>query len=146
MRHEAIGTRHEEKETAIRRFHDLRAWQLGRALVKDVYLLTASFPKEELYGLTSQLRRAAVSVPANIAEGYSRCGIADYVNFINIAVGSLAEVETLLILAEDLNYTAPSLPLKQTLDEAQKVLFGLRNSLTTQRDALPRASRLTSRA
>jgi four helix bundle protein len=146
MRHEATGTRHEEKKTTIRRFHDLRAWQLGRELVKDVYLLTASFPKAELYGLTSQLRRAAVSVPANIAEGYSRRGIPDYVNFINIAVGSLAEVETLLILAEDLNYTAPSLQLKKILDEAQKVLFGLRNSLTTQRDALSRASRLTPRA
>ncbi len=146
MRHEARGARRENGVVEIRRFHDLRAWQLGMSLVKKVYLLTQALPKEELYGLTSQLRRSAVSVPANIAEGFSRRGLGDYLSFVNIAVGSLAELETLLLLVEDLEYVEITTDIHATLNEAQKVLFGLRNSLNAQREAPTRASRLVPSA
>src|SRR5258708_4498013 len=91
----------------IRNYQDL-VWKKGRALVKQVYQLTQHFPKEELYGLTSQLRRAIISVPSNIAEGHSRSGTKDFIQFISIAIGSLAETETQLLLSEDLNYITPS--------------------------------------
>lgn len=148
MRHEARGARREEVvrlKAEIRSFHDLRAWQLGRMLVKHIYELTRTFPKEELYSLTSQLRRAAISVPSNIAEGYSRRGLGDYLNFVNIAIGSLAELETQLILAQDLGFCSAQAVNKNLVDESQRVLFGLRNSLNAQREA-PRASRLVPSA
>jgi four helix bundle protein len=83
---------------------DLDVWQLGIQLVKAIYATTAKFPPEELYGLTSQLRRAAVSVPANIAEGAARNGKKEFIQFLYISLGSLSEIETLLIIADDLNY------------------------------------------
>jgi four helix bundle protein len=83
---------------------DLDVWKLGIQLVKDIYATTAKFPQEEMYGLTSQLRRAAVSVPSNIAEGAARNGKKEFIQFLYISLGSLSEIETLLIIAEDLNY------------------------------------------
>jgi four helix bundle protein len=83
---------------------DLDVWKLGIQLVKDVYATTSKFPKEEAFGLTSQLRRAAVSVPANIAEGAARNGKKEFIQFLYISLGSLSEIETLLIIAEDLNF------------------------------------------
>ena len=85
-------------------FEELTVWKHAHALVLDVYRLTGEFPKHELFGLTSQLRRAAVSVPANIAEGFSKRGIADKMRFYNIAQGSLAECHYYFILTRDLNY------------------------------------------
>jgi four helix bundle protein len=76
-------------------------------LVEGVYRVTQSFPKQEMYGLTSQLRRAAVSIPANIAEGHSREHIKEYLNFLSVAQGSVAELETELELAGRLDYIAP---------------------------------------
>ncbi len=85
-------------------YKDLEVWQLGRALVAKVYRLTADFPTSEQFGLTSQLRRAAVSIPANIAEGHGRRTDGAFVQFVRVALGSLNEVETLSILACDLGF------------------------------------------
>ena len=85
-------------------FSNLRIWQQGRELVKEVYLITKGFPKEELFGLTSQMRRAAVSIPSNIAEGCGRGTDAQLAHFIDIAVGSICELETQCYLSYDLEY------------------------------------------
>jgi len=87
-----------------RSFEDLIVWQKAHAFVLEVYRLTADFPREEQYGLTSQLRRAAVSIPANIAEGFKRRGKADKARLMNIAEGSLEEARYYLRLAGDLGY------------------------------------------
>ncbi len=86
---------------AIQSYRDLNVWQLGMQIGKACYFLTRSFPKDELYGFTSQIRRAAVSIPANIAEGYGRDSRGEYVQFLRIAQGSLKELETHLLLAID---------------------------------------------
>jgi four helix bundle protein len=88
----------------IKSYSDLKVWQDGMTLVVDCYRFSKEFPKEELFGLTSQLRRAAVSVPANIAEGYGRDSGGSYVNFLKTAQGSLKELETHLILAQRLGF------------------------------------------
>ena len=88
----------------IKNFQDLRIWQKGIEVVKDIYILTKKFPKEELYGLTSQMRRSAVSIPSNIAEGFRRYHNKEYKQFLYIAMGSCAELETQIIIAHELNY------------------------------------------
>jgi four helix bundle protein len=94
----------------MRSFRDLRIWQGGMELVESVYRVTQSFPKQEIYGLTSQLRRAAVSIPANIAEGQSREHIKEYLNFLSIAQGSVSELETELEIAGRLGYITADTP------------------------------------
>lgn len=89
----------------MRNFRSLGIWQKGMMIVKSVYSLTANFPKEEKYGLTSQMCRAAVSVPSNIAEGCSRGSDADFTRFLEIALGSLFEIETQILVVKDLNYS-----------------------------------------
>jgi len=115
----------------IRGYRDLRAWQLGRVLVKMVYDLTRQFPPQELYGLSHQIRKAAVSVPSNIAEGYGRGSLRDYVRFLQTARGSLCEVETQAVLAQDLGYVAAAQvdPVWQAAEECARVLQGLIASL-----------------
>ena len=88
----------------IRSHRDLRVWQLGVNLAEVIYVATRSFPKEELYGLARQLRCASISVPSNIAEGHSRRSTSDYIQFLKIARGSCAELETQLIISKNLNY------------------------------------------
>jgi len=88
----------------IKNFQDLRIWQIGIEVVKDIYILTKKFPKEELYGLTSQMRRSAVSIPSNIAEGFRRYHNKEYKQFLHIALGSCAELETQIIIANELDY------------------------------------------
>lgn len=95
---------HMEHRPEIRNFFDLTAWQRARQLVKQVYVATAKFPREEQYGLVSQMQRAAVSIPSNIAEGYGRGTRKDYVHFLQNARGSLYEVQTQLVLSQDLTY------------------------------------------
>jgi four helix bundle protein len=112
----------------MQRFTDLQVWQKGHALALKLYGLSRSFPPDERFGLTSQLRRAAVSVAANIAEGSKRRTKQEYARFLNLAEGSIAEVEYLLILARDLEYL-PLLPARQSIDEAAEIarmLHGLR--------------------
>ena len=86
----------------------LEVWQLGRELVKQIYELSRNFPASEMHGLTNQIRRAAISVPSNVAEGSSRQTKADFIHFLVMARGSLAEVDTQLVLAEDLGYVKDS--------------------------------------
>lgn len=85
-------------------FEDVEIWKKAHAFVLSVYRLTENFPKHELFGLTSQIRRAAVSIPANFAEGFKKISKADKLRFYNIAQGSLEECRYYLILAKDLNY------------------------------------------
>ena len=87
------------KESSIQSYRDLKVWQEGMNLVETCYRVTKTFPKEETYGMTSQIRRAAVSIPANIAEGYGRKTRGEYIQFLYIAQGSLKELETHLLLA-----------------------------------------------
>jgi four helix bundle protein len=102
-------------------FEDLIVWQKAHQFVLTVYRFTESFPKAELYGLTSQLRRAAVSIPANIAEGFKKKGRADKARFMNIAQGSLEESRYYLILSRDLGY-GDSAGLNSQLEEVSKLL------------------------
>jgi four helix bundle protein len=88
----------------IRNYRDLAVWQLGMDITVKVYEATKSFPSDERFGLTSQLRRAVASVPANIAEGHARSSTKDYLRFVAIAIGSLAETATFIELAGRLNY------------------------------------------
>jgi len=90
-------------------FQDLRAWQSGMVLVQHTYAFCATLPPTERFGLNDQLRRAAVSVPANIAEGYGRTHVRDYMRFLSIGLGSLREVETLLLIARQLELGDPAL-------------------------------------
>jgi four helix bundle protein len=117
----------------IKNYKDLIVWQKSMDLVEDVYRLTSRFPAEEKFGLVVQLRRAVVSVPSNIAEGHSRTGDKDYVRFLSIAIGSLAEVETQMLICLRLRYTERENCTKLFLliEEVQKMLHTLRLKLST---------------
>ena len=104
----------------MQRFTDLKVWQRSHALVLEIYRVTAAFPEDERFGIVSQLRRAAVSVPCNIAEGTKRKRAPDYARFLNIAEGSLAEAEYLIILSTDLGYI-PTAKKDQLSGEAQEI-------------------------
>ena len=114
---------------------DLIAWQKARVLVREVYAATKHFPEDERYGLVSQLRRAGVSVVANIAEGQGRNTVGEFQQFLGHAKGSLTELETELIVAEDLGYLRPQevkeLPAK--CDEVSRLINGLIRSLARPR-------------
>ncbi|MHC4553040.1 MAG: four helix bundle protein [Planctomycetota bacterium] len=88
----------------IQTFRDLMVWQKSMVLVKQVYAVTKVFPRDEMYGLTNQIRRGAVSIPSNIAEGYGRNSTVDYVRFLRIASGSVYELQTQAEIAVNLNY------------------------------------------
>lgn len=94
-------------------------------VVKAVYDVTRGFPKDEIYGLTSQMRRAAVSIPSNIAEGSARDGRKEYAYFLNVAKGSLAELDTQLKIAEMLGYTNKNEEINETMDHLGRLLTGL---------------------
>jgi four helix bundle protein len=106
-------------------------WKKGIALAREAYLLTQSFPKSETYGLSSQIQRSAVSVSANIAEGHARGSTKEYLHHLSIACGSLAELETLFVIAEELNYSKPQ-QSAQLFDECtreSRMLSALQTSL-----------------
>ena len=118
-------------------YRDLVAWQRAMGLVTEVYRVTQGFPKTELYGLTAQLRRAAVSIPSNIAEGQARKSYADFQRFLRNARGSMVEVETQLLIARNLGYleeTAARTLLAQTA-ELGRILKALLTALKKQSDA-----------
>jgi len=91
-------------EEVIKEYKDLKIWQKGIEIVSDIYILTKKFPKEELYGLTSQIRRSAISIPSNIAEGFRRYHNKEYRQFLYISLGSCAELETQIAIAKNLKY------------------------------------------
>lgn len=93
-----------ENQTTIKSFTDLEVWQTGHELVLIIYAATKIFPKEEQFGLTSQIRRAVVSITSNIAEGFSRRGFREKLQFYYMALGSLTETQNQLVIAKDLNY------------------------------------------
>ena len=119
----------------IRSYRDLTVWQKACDLAQEIHLLTGQFPKEELYGMVSQMRRAAVSVPSNIAEGAEREGPAEYRRFLSIASGSLSELQTQVELARRFNYITVQQAERLDLDinEISKMLYGLRKSLRHNR-------------
>lgn len=104
-----------------KKFEDLPVWQKAHLFVLDAYRLSMTFPQHEIYGLTSQFRRAAVSIAANIAEGFRKRGLADKARFLNNAQGSAEECRYYLILAQDLGYADTS-AIKQILQEVSKLL------------------------
>jgi four helix bundle protein len=112
-------------------YKDLLVWQKAVTLVTRIYEITQCFPKEETYGLRSQIRRAAVSIPSNIAEGQARLNIKEFRQFLGVAKGSLAELDTQLVIAQNLGYLAGAdLPI-ELLSEVRRMLQGLLSSLTT---------------
>jgi len=122
-------------ETAVRApaqtFRDLVVWQKAHQFVLDSYKLSKSFPREEIYGLTSQFRRAAVSIAANIAEGFKKRGQQDKARFLNIAHGSLEECRYYLILISDLGY-GDTIQLNEQLEEVSRLLTGYTNAILSK--------------
>jgi four helix bundle protein len=112
-------------------YKDLVAWQKAMDLVENVYRLTDNFPKQETYGLTIQIRRAAVSVPSNIAEGQAHHSNPDFCRFLRTSRGSLAELETQFLIAQRLKYVAPTdaKAVLGQIDEVSRILSGLMASL-----------------
>jgi four helix bundle protein len=120
---------------AVQSYRDLVVWQKSMALVREVYRYTQSFPKAEAFGLTTQLRRAAVSVPSNIAEGQGRLSTGEFKQFLGHARGSLLELETQILIAQDLGYLPADQIhyLLQRAAETGRVLNGLLGSLPSRR-------------
>jgi four helix bundle protein len=116
---------------SVKDYRELIVWQKAMDLVEAIYRTTAGFPKEGVYGLTSQLRRAAVSVPSNIAEGNGRNTTRDYVHFLGVAYGSIKEMETQVLIAERLQYIDAGRcdKLVKATGEIARLMSGLMNSL-----------------
>jgi four helix bundle protein len=117
--------------TTFKSYRDLEVWQKGMVLAKDIYQATMSFPNEERFGLVNQMRRAAVSIPSNLAEGHARAGSGEFRRFISIAMGSTAELETQILLSAELGYLGEAMRDKflNQLDVIGKMLRGLYRSL-----------------
>lgn len=109
--------------------YKLEAWKRARELVLSVYRLTQAFPKEDTFGLTAQMRRAAISIPSNIAEGAARSGDREFAHFLNIARGSLSELETQLLIATDLGYIKNTDPAFELIDLVSRLVTGLHKTV-----------------
>jgi four helix bundle protein len=120
------------KRTLLQTHKDLEVWKKAMELATEVYKLTACFPKEEVYGLTSQLKRTAVSIPSNIAEGAARNSRKEFLQFLHIALGSIAELETQLLLAGEIGFLADS-SIMNHLERVRMLLLGLVRSLKLSR-------------
>ena len=120
----------------VKKYQELIAWQKGIALVTEVYKVSANFPHNEMYGLTSQLRRAAISVPSNIAEGQGRASSGEFIQFLCHARGSLYEVETQIIVSTNLGYisTEEADAVIERISELGRILNGLITSLHARRN------------
>jgi four helix bundle protein len=121
----------ESRADKSRSYRDLNVWKLSIEMVKDIYQVTAKFPSVEIYGLTNQLRRAAISIPSNIAEGQGRNSFKEFKQFLGIALGSLAELETQLIISHEIGYLNQEdlSKLLASLDDIRKMVKALANSL-----------------
>ena len=115
----------------MKNFKNLKVWQKSIELVKNIYACTNDFPKEELFGLTGQIRRSAVSIPSNISEGAGGGSKKEFNKFLNIAIGSSYELETQLIISHEINFISDENfeNLNSRLDEVQKMIFGLQKSV-----------------
>jgi four helix bundle protein len=123
--------------TTFKSYRDLEVWKKAMRLAKRIYQVTQKFPREERFGLTSQLRRAAVFVPSNLAEGHARFGAGEFSRFLSIAMGSVAELETQILLSHELGYIKEALTLEllAELDVIGKMLRGLAKSIEKRRHA-----------
>ena len=117
------------KREKATRFEDLEVWKRAHELVLRIYRITKDFPPEEKFGLVSQMRRSAVSIPANLAEGFKKRGLKDKANFYNIAQGSLEELRYYLILAKDLKYYENTRQLRELIETIARMLHGLIKSI-----------------
>ncbi|MEA2013804.1 MAG: four helix bundle protein [Thermodesulfobacteriota bacterium] len=113
----------------MRKHHQLQVWQEAMALVKMIYTATATFPQSENYGLTSQMRRASVSIPSNVAEGAARTGTKEFLQFLSISRGSLSELETQVLIAKNLGYIKDESEMLKQIDKLFGLIGGLMNSL-----------------
>jgi len=123
----------------VKNYRELIVWQRAMEIVEMVYTLTKEFPNDERFGLTSQVRRAAVSIPSNIAEGQARDSTAEFLRFLSIAQGSRAEVETQLLIASQLGYaTRESIePVLDKLEEVKRMTYSLKKKLSPSHSSLP---------
>jgi four helix bundle protein len=123
----------------VNNYRDLKVWQMAMELTENIYRATVSFPSRETYALANQLQRASVSIPSNIAEGHARSSTKDYMRFLSISQGSLAEAETQLELAHRLGYIpqAELLCLLEQTNEVGRMLHGLRNALAAKLSPTP---------
>ncbi|KAF0108859.1 MAG: S23 ribosomal protein [Anaerolineaceae bacterium] len=126
-----------EDQQKIRGFKDLIVWQRSVALAVKIYQITRTFPREEIYGLTSQIRRAAISIPSNIAEGHGRGSQSAFASHLDIALGSAAELETQLEIALKIGYLSQEnhVSLLAELTEITRMLYGLLNKVQPNRHA-----------
>ena len=117
----------------LRNYKELKVWEKSYQLCLEVYRITKGFPKIEIYGLISQMRRAALSIPSNIAEGYGRKTLSDYLRFLYIAYGSVCELETQIMLSGDLGYLNENQlsKLQKEIREVERMLQALIKSLRT---------------
>jgi four helix bundle protein len=113
----------ETKQTRIKTHKYLDIWNIGIALVEDIYKTTGSFPKEEMYGLAGQMRRAAISVPSNISEGAARNSKKEFIQFLYISLGSLAELETQIMIAHKLDYVSNTSVLLENVEKLRRKLI-----------------------
>ena len=120
-----------EERKVAKSFRDLIVWQKAYKLVLEIYKSTKVFPQDELYGLTQQMRRAAISIPSNIAEGYGRKHKREYHRFLSIAYGSLLELETQCMLSRDLKYTGTSDIIGNLIKEVGAMLYRMIYPKTT---------------
>lgn len=119
----------------MKRSHrDLKVWQEAISLVETIYRLTTAFPKEEQYGLTSQMRRATTSVPANIAEGAARSGTRELLHFLSIATGSLSELDTHIEVAKRLGLMKQTADVQEQIDRVTALTLALAKSLRAKND------------
>ncbi len=121
----------------LKTYTELLVWQKSIYLVKKIYRITSNFPTEEKFGLCAQIRRSAISIPSNIAEGYGRNSTSDYLRFLCIAMGTLFELETQLYIGSELSYInkADYATLESMVDEVERILTAMRTKLVISKSA-----------
>ena len=118
----------------VKTYKDLGIWQKGVLLAKDIYELTEKYPQKEKFGLINQMRRSAVSIPANIAEGWARTGTKEFIHFLHISNGSLAELQTFMVISRELKYSegGTDAGVEKQIEELQKMIYAMIRSLSAK--------------